>query len=266
MLEVDLLILDEKFYENYGREWAMPLRAAHEELCSQYKLENWLEVIPSSVTVKSFIDFGCGNGVFLNLFSQSKKIKGIGIDISHSMIETAHQKFPEHTFIVGDINTFVKNKLFTDIVFLNDVLEHLSNPSNYLVWLKDRTKYIAIRIPLEKTWLISILNSLHLKKPMSRLYFSEGHLFELNESEVCNLVEEAGLTIISKKIVNDTRKIVFHPYIRERMKAKAGLPGAARYLCYRLMEKIPYNFTQSILRPLKGSTLVALCRTNNTSP
>jgi ubiquinone/menaquinone biosynthesis C-methylase UbiE len=253
-------MLSDNFYEEYGIQWATPLRASHEELCSKKKVEDWTELIPRGVEINSFIDFGCGNGVFLDSFARTRKIGGIGIDISESMILAAREKFPKASFVVGTIETPGVQELSADVVFFNDVLEHLQKPVEHLVWARSISKFVGITIPLEKTWLIALLNSLHLKQPISRLYHSEGHLYEFSRSDVHKLLEEAGLKLLAEKTVNDSREIVFHPYICESMKAKRGVTGLLRRGFYRLAEKLPYRITSSLLRPLKGATLVAFCK------
>jgi 2-polyprenyl-3-methyl-5-hydroxy-6-metoxy-1,4-benzoquinol methylase len=254
-------MLSENFYEEYGREWATPLRAAHEKLCSRSKFDDWVKVIPSSLEINSFIDFGCGNGVFLDSFARGKKISAIGIDISQSMIAAARQKFPGYEFILGSIDTLRRENLTADVIFFNDVLEHLKHPLEHLVWARNAAKYVGVRIPLEKTWLIAALNVLRLKEPISRLYYTEGHLYEFSKSEVHALIQRSGLTLLAETTVNDSKEIVFHPYIKDRMRQQPGSTGQLRYGLYRVMENLPYGMTSSVLRPIKGSTLVAFCKT-----
>lgn len=219
-----------------------------------------MEIIPPDLTLNSFIDFGCGNGVFLDTFSRRKGCRGIGIDISGSMIDSAPKRFAAHRFMVGDIDTLSNENLNADIIFFNDVIEHLKKPDRYLLKAATRTKYIGIRVPLEKTWLIGMLNTSRLKKPVSRLYHTEGHLHEWSKGDLYALIEKAGLTVLFESMTMDGKPIVYHPYIRENMRQKPGLQGRIRYSAYCLMEQIPYSLTRTMLRPLKGSTQLMLCK------
>jgi ubiquinone/menaquinone biosynthesis C-methylase UbiE len=246
-------MLSDNFYEEHGKQWATALRASHEELCSNKKLDDWTELIPSAVEINSFIDFGCGNGVFLDSFARKRNIDGIGIDISESMIVTARQKFPHCSFVVGTIETLGVQELTADVVFFNDVLEHLKNPVEHLIWAKRVAKYVGIRIPLEKTWLIASLNSLHLKQPISRLYHTEGHLYELNRGEVHSLLEKAGLKLLAEKTVNDSREIVFHPYICESMNVKRGMTGRVRRGFYTIGGKVALSDNKFTIESAEGS-------------
>jgi len=171
------------FYEEYGKQWTEPLREAHEAACSETKLKDWIEIIPNHFDIHHFVDFGCGNGAFLNLFAQHHHIEGVGIDISKSMIESAKSKYPDYTFIMGDISILNKKKIQSDIIFFNDVLEHVSDILFHLENAGKAAPYIGIRIPVEKTWFIAIMNKFKLKKPISQLYHSDGHLYEFSRKD-----------------------------------------------------------------------------------
>jgi SAM-dependent methyltransferase len=251
--------LPANYYEQYGREWAEPLRKTHEEICSQEKLENWKSIIPEWFNPRSIIDYGCGNGVFLDLFTKAFGCAGIGIDISSTMIQSAKNSFPHLTFLQGDID-IVETVGQVDIIFFNDVLEHVPEPGKYIREAAKNSKYIAIRIPIEKTSLVAFLNTTGLKKSISRAYESEGHLHELNQREVRELVRKNGFEIMSEAIVYDSRKIFDHPYIRTRMQKKSGLLGKLRYWVYLIMLQVPYPIIQAILSPIKGGTMVIFCK------
>jgi len=248
--------LNDDFYESYGKEWATPLRESHERLCSAEKLEHWLEVIPEFVSIGSFIDYGCGNGVFLDLFAKHAGAKAIGVDVSQSMIDLARSKFPEHTYYKSSETD--KAICPADAIFFNDILEHVPDPSDFIIEAKKHVRYICIRIPAEKTWLVAWLEALGLKEKKSRLFESEGHLHEFSVREVRQMIEGCGLKVVSMGVFNDSKKIVEHAYIADRMKKK----GALRYALYRLQMALPYSILKALLRPLKGATVVAFCEAN----
>jgi len=248
--------LRDDFYESYGREWATPLREAHERLCSAEKLERWLQVIPARASIKTFIDYGCGNGVFLDLFATHSGAKAIGVDVSQSMIDLAKSKFPLHTYYKS--SGADKAMCAADAIFFNDVLEHVPDPKDFIIEAKKHVRYVCICIPAEKTWLIAALEALGLKEKKSRLYETEGHLHEFSVREVRQMIEDCDLRVTSMGVFNDSKELVEHPYIVDRMKKK----GALRYFLYRLQMALPYPLLKALLRPLKGATVVAFCEAN----
>jgi len=252
--------LDDQFYVRYGEEWSKPLRAAHEEVCSLEKVENWQQIIPNDLQVRRFIDFGCGNGVFLHHFAAVSGSTGVGIDLSTTMLEAARRRFPMHHFVEGDIGILSELNVEPDVIFFNDVIEHVTDPKRHLEMAGTVSPYVGVRVPLEKTWAVRMLNALKLKPPVSRMYESDGHLYEWSLDDVHSLFHASGLEVVCEFVTNDSARIVFHPYIQESMKSKSGLLGRSRFWAYRLMDRLPYRLTQTVLRPLKGSTLVALCR------
>jgi len=247
------------FYEEYGRQWAEPLREAHEELCSQEKAEQWSRTLPDSLKGKPFIDFGCGNGVFVNNFPEVHRAQGIGVDISEEMINLARRKFPWRSFTLGGMDTLREAGIKADILFFNHVLEHVRDPQKYLVEGSELARFVGIRVPLEKTWLIACLNTLGLKERRSRLYYSEGHLYEFSKNEVREFILRSGMKIIAEVTVADSKKIAFHPYVVERLTRNKGTLGRLRYAIHRLLATLPYPIVREMLKPLKGETLLVLC-------
>jgi len=100
----------------------------------------------------SLLDVGCGEGWVLNYFSQlSQNI--IGIDFSISGIKN-HNKHCEKFFIEGDIEEIIadfkkKNRTF-DIIWLDNVLEHVLSPIdllNNLYSLSHKNTILVIEVP-----------------------------------------------------------------------------------------------------------------------
>ena len=77
----------------------------------------------------TLLEVGCGSGaVATHLHRRGYRITGI--DTSATLVEKAHCRCPEATFIVGDINQLREGPF--DVVGLFDVLEHLSDPLTML--------------------------------------------------------------------------------------------------------------------------------------
>jgi SAM-dependent methyltransferase len=206
------------------------------------------------------LDYGCGLGDALQLLANHFQVTdATGIDISSTMIAAARREHPECSFVHGGIDMLDRHKV--DLITFIDVLEHLEDIPLVLTNAKRSATYIAIKIPLEKTWLIAALNLLRLKQPRSLAYESEGHLYEFNRGEIEAILSKTGLMIIraQRRFVME-REFLFSDLVGRRMKNKTGLIGKANYCLYLLLKRLPYSVTTSILRPYMGDDLYIVCK------
>jgi len=104
--------------------------------------KEYSSIIPAGKTV---LDIGCGTGEMLNAL---KPAKGVGIDISPSMIEQAKTKFKEYTFIVAEGEKYhddIGSKY--DFIVMVDLMEHLASVEQTLARVHEacgaNTKVIA---------------------------------------------------------------------------------------------------------------------------
>ena len=80
------------------------------------------------------LDYGCGNGLFLD-YLKKKGISGTGIEVDESNSQKLVNKKIEFFKNIND----VKSKKF-DICVMFDVLEHLTNPIQDLLKIRDKLK------------------------------------------------------------------------------------------------------------------------------
>jgi len=78
------------------------------------------ERVPEGASV---LEIGCGTGTLLHALRPSR---GLGVDISPSMVEIAAAKFPSLSFRVADAEAFDPGETF-DYVIIPDVVEHVGN-------------------------------------------------------------------------------------------------------------------------------------------
>lgn len=258
---------EESFYEDYGEEWAQPLRKAFEEKCSNEKVRYYQNILPDSLQINTLVDFGCGQGTVLNNMGDVLKIPyRIGVDISSSMLATARETFPECSFVQGSLDDLNSLKIKPpSLLMFNDVLEHFPDPEKYLKQAAALFDYIAIQVPVEKTLLVAFMSHLHLKKPQSRLYNTEGHLHEFSTRNVLKILTESGLQISSWRLFAPPKEITFHPYLLDRMKQKRGLVNKMKSFIYSCLSKLPYTPVCTLLTLKTGSTFVSFCKTERDS-
>lgn len=248
------------FYENYGEQWSTTDRREMERMDTIFKVKN-LCAIMDAIMPKSILDFGCGLGDGLHLLSKHfRAAESIGVDISSKMILFAKKEYPKYTFLQGSIE-HLKN-YSVDLITFIDVLEHLEDIDETLDVAKRSARYIAIKIPIEKTWFISTLNLLRLKENRSRAFQSEGHLYEFSKKEVDSILESAGLRMIKsgKRFVME-KEFFFSERVRLRMKQKTGLFSKFKYVAYVIFSYVPYSITCTILGIYMGNDYYILCET-----
>lgn len=251
--------IDPDFYENYGIEWSTTYRRDIERMDTSYKISN-LCALMEGLEPKRIVDFGCGLGDALNLLARRFQVSdAVGIDISSKMISSAREQYPHYTFIEGSVEKLKDIK--ADLITFIDVLEHLEDIRGILDTAKKCASIIAIKIPLEKTWLISCLNKFHLKSKRSLAYESEGHLYEFNRSEVEEIIKKAGLHILKYKTnFFMTKEILFSDHVKNRMKTNKKILAKLKYIIYMALKGIPYPITHKLLKSYHGVDFFVICK------
>ncbi len=251
--------IPQDFYEEYGDQWASTGRGELEKLTSLYKVTNLCSLM-EGLSLQRIVDFGCGLGDALDILNKTlKPEEATGIDISSKMIAHARERYPEYSFKDGDYTLL--QEFQADLITFIDVLEHIEDIPQVLNFAKKYSKYIAVKIPLEKTWFIAALNSLHLKENKSRLFESEGHLYEFNQKEVDDILEQSGLEILKNTVDFVPREIHFSDYMKSRMQAKTGVLGKVKYYLYLMLSKVPYGLTRPLFKIVNGVDYFVLCKT-----
>lgn len=86
-------------------------------------------------TYTTLLDYGCGGGRFVTE-AIDKGYKVTGTEYNPDLVNNLQTAFPSATFIT--IDDFFKTDTKYDIIFLNNVLEHLTNPREIMLLLKER--------------------------------------------------------------------------------------------------------------------------------
>jgi len=246
-----------EFYENYGTEWGETGRRLIEKITSTYKVTSLCGLL-EGLSPERILDFGCGLGDNLDLLADHLHVqKAIGLDISSTMIDHAKKSYSKYTFVQGSIEELIKYKV--DLVTFIDVLEHLEDIPAILQASRKVGRYVAVKIPLEKTWLNRILNALGLKDQKSRFFESEGHLYEFSRSDVEQILRQAGLTILKTRVDFMPKEALFSEPRKNRMKAKQGPFARLKYRLFIILGGLPYSLIRPIFQAVDGSDFFVLC-------
>lgn len=139
----------------------------------------------------SFIDIGCAEGTLLkNLESKYPNIETTGIEPSESFGNYAKENVRGEVFI-GSYQKFIKethNQKF-DVLTTTHVLEHILDPKNYLIGLKEmmhQESVLYIEVPNIMDERAKGLGNIHI-----------GHVLSLDPITLKILLEKCGFEVIS---------------------------------------------------------------------
>lgn len=149
----------------------------------------------------SVLEIGCGTGDILNSVSPKR---GVGIDISSSMISIAQKKYPHLEFIQMDCENITLNEKFNFII-VSDTLGYLEDIQKAFAEIKRvATPDTRIIITCHNfLWgpFLKIAELLHLKMPQMRLNW-------LNLEDISSLLYLENFDIIKKG-----RRFLFPKYL-----------------------------------------------------
>lgn len=155
-------------------------------------------IIPAS-DYEHIIDVGCGTGFLTRLIASYYLPKKMtGADISREVIMRASDNdvFKQVEWKNKDISSINER---ADLIICADIIEHLSDPKFFLRCANEIGSMIAIRVPIEKTILNSILKFFG-RNELKRLEEKYGHINHYSQKELNYLLTETGWTINKIKL------------------------------------------------------------------
>lgn len=147
------------------------------------RIKSTIELIPKDV--KSLLDVGCGNGVFLNsLFDRKMKMDLTGTDRSHTAL-----KYVKTKKVQSDITNLPFNDNEFDCVSCLEVIEHLPHTvyeSALAELVRVSKRFIIISVPFEEK-----LEDAFTKCPKCKsLFNSDLHFRNFSQTEFKELMNE----------------------------------------------------------------------------
>jgi len=177
--------IDDTFYEDSNMHKEVDFQKWQNE--TSIDDERRFEFVKTMITNKSVLDFGSGNGGYLNYASSVAK------SISALELETAIQaQYEEYGIrLHRDIN---KLDAEYDVISMFHVLEHLSEPKEMLMQLANKLKEggkIIVEVPNSEDALLTLYKS----ESFSKFTYWSCHLFLFNEKTLQDLVHQCGLKV-----------------------------------------------------------------------
>lgn len=166
-------------------------------------------------TAKKVIDIGCGNGAFAAAIKAQNNAEVWGIEYMEAHGIKAKNKLDK--IYIGKCEDFIKelpNNYF-DVIYFNDVLEHLAYPDNVLKIIKSKLVKNGV--------VISSIPNMRFYKTFKRLLFKKDwkyeeygvmdktHLRFFTKKSIKRMYEDLGYTIIKHEGINKSKSI--KPYL-----------------------------------------------------
>lgn len=149
--------LDSNFYDqDYYSSWGMkgnvlPKLVRH---LKEANMRKHVKRIKEFVQEGNILEIGCAMGSFLKV-ALEEGFKGTGIDLSYQACEIAKKEVPGAEIFQGTLETVSFEPESFDIIFMSDVIEHVSDPHHFLRELYKLLKnngFIYIITPDPKHW------------------------------------------------------------------------------------------------------------------
>jgi len=119
---------------------------------------NIYNLLEENISEKSLVDYGCGDGSLLRYFS-TKGYRCIGVEYDKELVNVLRKKNPNITFLTID-EFWEQNQSGYSAIYMGDVLEHLSDPYQFLESLQARLRengLILVQGPLENNFSLALL-------------------------------------------------------------------------------------------------------------
>lgn len=147
---------------------------------------NWLKSYKLLEENSRILDIGCGTGNFLA--SLPTNIFKVGVDIDKTSIGIAKQNHKHIEFICSSFEDLIYNENI-DLITMNHVLEHLSNPKEVLERLYDLSNSntrLLIEVPIIENGLTNDING----------FFSVQHLTHFSRNSFKNILKLSGWEVV----------------------------------------------------------------------
>lgn len=166
-------------------------------------------------TCKTALDVGCGEGAFALQIKKKNEAEVWGIELMPEPGEQA-KKHLDKVF-VGPCENFIDDlpDNFFDVIYCNDVLEHLVDPYTFLAHLKSKLSSTGVVISsIPNIRYHDAFKKIILQKKFEyegHGIFDKTHMRFFTKSSIAKMYTDLGYEIISHKGINRTRSL--KPYI-----------------------------------------------------
>ncbi len=201
---------DDSFYdEGWANQWSDLKRYSPMGRHTRRWIHRLLENIPHPKTIA---DIGCGDGSLLAEISQQlQNIQLLGCDFSEVSIKKSTQRIPNGRFVVHDLrdpdNPFGE---IVDVGINSEVIEHIDDDVGAVRNMASWCRHLIVTVPGGR---------------LDDSARSMGHLRHYNESSLRQIVESAGLDVLSIRTWGFPFAYPFYARMRNRV-GHGGVTGS----------------------------------------
>ena len=166
-------------------------------------------------TTKTFLDVGCGNGTMAAEIKAKHNVEAWGVEYMDVEAEKA-KDILDYVFS-GTIEDNLRNlpDNYFDVIYFNDVLEHLTDPYNVLSKIKDKLTSNGV--------IISSIPNIRYHGAMRSYLFNKDWKYEdygvmdfthyrfFTSKSIIRMYQDAGYKIVSHKGINKSKSL--KPYL-----------------------------------------------------
>jgi 2-polyprenyl-3-methyl-5-hydroxy-6-metoxy-1,4-benzoquinol methylase len=162
-------------------------------------------------TAKKILDIGCGNGAFSSLVKEKNNAEVWGIELMEEEAKVALNVLDKVFIGACENHLDALPEQYFDVIYLNDVLEHLVDPYSVLESLKSKLAPNGV--------VISSIPNVRFFRTFSKVFFSKDwkyedhgvmdktHLRFFTGKSIKRMYDESGYSIITHEGINVTKSI-----------------------------------------------------------
>lgn len=182
----------------YNKNYFKTVKGTASPIEQNWKFEKILpalEIFFKQTKLKNIklLEVGAGTGFFVKNLKEKFKdlnIEITALEINKNSAEYLRKIIPEKNIIIDDISkkTKFKNKNFNLCVAI-DVLEHIENLQGAVNEIKRIADYLIIKIPIEKTLGLSLINIITLGKYRRKAISEIGHIHWFTVNKILSILK-----------------------------------------------------------------------------
>lgn len=164
---------------------------------------------------KTVLDVGCGEGIFGEQIKRKNRAEVWGIELMEEPGKEAGHRLDK--VFIGPCENFIEDlpDNYFDVIYCNDVLEHLVDPYTFLADLKPKlSKEGVIISSIPNIRYHDAFKKIILQKKFEyegHGIFDKTHMRFFTKSSIAKMYEDLGYSIVTHKGINRTRSL--KPYV-----------------------------------------------------
>ncbi|ULC58702.1 methyltransferase domain-containing protein [Flaviramulus sp. BrNp1-15] len=172
-----------------------------------------LQFLPHDAKV--ILDVGCGNGAFAEIIKEQNNAEVWGIELMEEHAKEAQKKLDK--VFIGKCEDFIESlpDKYFDVIYCNDVLEHLVDPYHVINILKKKlSKKGKIISSLPNVRFFKTFMGVLIKKDWKYEYYGvmdRTHLRFFTKKSIRDMYEDLGFEVLEHKGINRSKSI--KPYL-----------------------------------------------------